>query len=278
MASHSKGNQHVSVYGDLKPTHWRYIKDVYDRRKAGGAKIRGRWRPAKSYPNGFWDKTTAKELVRYFVLELMEWDREATCQNLTTRVLRDNCLAGACKQLGNSTLAITDYCFPEWDIKPWELQTCPNAYWGNPENCVAACLWVAQQEGIAEDKEAFCQKFSARMLRDYGIGKIMTKLGGLYGVAKATFPEWNIRPWELNKIGKISEEMIIEAVTWMIDDKLGWSHEDVCENLTVRTFYENGIGNILNKGCGHSPIVALTIAYPGQYERSMLKYENPFKR
>ena len=116
------------------------------------------------------------------------------------------------------------------------------------------------------------------MLRDYGIGKIMTKLGGLYGVAKATFPEWNIRPWELNKIGKISEEMIIEAVTWMIDDKLGWSHEDVCENLTVRTFYENGIGNILNKGCGHSPIVALTIAYPGQYERSMLKYENPFKR
>lgn len=278
MSSHSKGN-YIAVYGDLSPADGDYSINVYKRRVAGGAFIKGRWRDAKSFPNDFWDKETAREVVRYFVLEVKGWDRKATCENLTTRLLRDNLLAGVCKQFRSSTIEIMDYCFPEWEIKPWELQTCPNSFWNEPSNCARACLWVAQREGIAEDREAFCRKFSARMLRDYGIGKAMVRMGGLYEVANVTFPEWNLKPWHLRKVGKITEPMVAEAVTWMIDQKLGWSHKDVCENICVKTFYDHGIGKILMKGCNHSPIRALEIAYPGQYERSMLRNgENPFRK
>lgn len=278
MASHSKG-KYVPVFSGIDPADGEYCIRVYKRVAVGGAFIHGKWRPAKCFPNGFWDKETAKELVRYFVFNVKGWDRKATCENLTTKLLRDNYLAGVCKQFSSSTIAITDYCFPEWDIKPWELRTCPNAFWNDPANCAKACLWVAQQEGIAEDKDAFCQKFSARMLRDYGIGKAMVRMGGLYEVANVTFPEWKLKPWHLKKIGKITEAMVIDAVTWMIEDALKWTHEDVCDFICVKTFYDHGIGKILMKGCNHSPIRALEIAYPGQYERWMLRNrENPFRK
>ena len=117
------------------------------------------------------------------------------------------------------------------------------------------------------------------MLEKYGIGKAMEHSGGLYQLAALSFPDWNLKPWHMKKSAKITEEIIVDAVRWMIDEKLRWSHAEVCENICVRTFYECGIGKVLMKGCHHSPIEALQIAYPGQYERSMLKNaENPFRR
>ena len=273
----TRSRSHASVFGDLSPADPDYCEKVYKRILAGGEFINGRWQPAKCFPNQFWDKESACELVRYFVFKMQGWGREEVCKYFTTPLLRHNRLAGVCKVFDTSTYTIVNYCFPEWDIKPWELATCPNDFWSNPVNRATACVWVCQKEGIADDKDLFCKTFSVKMLQKYGVGKACDHSGGLYEIAKLSFPDWNLKPWELKKISKITESMVIEAVRWMIDEKLGWTHEEVCEKLCVRTFYEHGIGGILSKGCNHSPIVALKKAYPDQYERKMLKNsENPF--
>lgn len=279
MASHSKGKSYIAAFGDLSPADPFYAEQAYERVLAGGAYIDGRWRKIKCFPNNFWDKGTAYELARYFVFKMKRWGREEVCANFTTSLLREYQLAGINKQFGSSTYEIVKYCFPEWDIKPWELSICPNAFWKTPANCAEACVWVCQKEGIAEDKELFCRKFSAKMLEKHGIGKAMEHSGGLYELAKLSFPHWNLKPWHMNKTAKITKEIVIDAVKWMIEEKLKWTHEQVCQNISVRTFYECGIGKVLMKGCHHSPIEALQIAYPGQYERSMLaNAENPFRK
>ena len=273
----SRRRVRYTVYGDLDMSDPDYNLQVYFRIKAGGAVVAGRWIEAKSAPNGFWDKDTAKELVRYFAFTEMKWDRQGICDHLNTRILRDNALAGVCKQFRSSTFEIVKYSFPELKIKPWELASCPNSFWDDPKNCAKALRWVAHQEGIDKSKEVFATSISARMLRDYGIGKAMVHMGGLYELCAQAYPEWNLKPWDLNKIGKITDEMVMDAVRGMIS-ALGWNHEEVCQRICAKTFYDNGIGNILCKGCNHSPIVALQIAYPGEYERSMLRNsENPFR-
>jgi len=273
----SRRSIRYTVYGDLDPLDPEYNLQVYFRIKDGGAYVRGRWVEAKSAPNGFWDKPTAKELVRYFAYEEKKWDRKGICEHLNTRVLRDNSLAGVCKQFNSSTFEIVSYSFPELAIEPWELASCPNAFWNEPENCAKAMRWLAHKEGIDVSREVFATTISARLLRKYGMGKAMVHMGGLYELCIVAYPEWQLKPWDLNKIGKITEEMVVDAVQGMIA-KLGWSHEDVCEHICAKTFYDNGIGNILCKGCSHSPIIALQIAFPGEYERVMLRNrENPFK-
>lgn len=277
MAKQKKKNN--SAFRDLPLTSPEFEILAYERVLAGGAWIDGKWQKVTCLPNFFWNKDVAKILARYFVFEMKKWGREEVCNHFTTALLRKEHLTGVCKQFANSTYEVVKYCFPEWRIEPWELKCCPNSFWHDPENCAKACRWICEKEGIADDRQVFCQSFSANMLRKYGIAKAMIRSGGLYGLAALTFPKWKLKPWHLRKIGQITPEMVTDAVTWMVDEKLMWTHTEVCENISAKVFYDHGLGSILSKGCGHSPLKALQIAYPGQYERQMLKNaENPFRK
>ncbi len=251
---------------------------VYNRVRKGSFYHKGMLIPVKCFPNGFWDEETAKVLVRYLVLEELKWSREDICNKFTDDFLSKNYLRGAVKVYNASTYNIVSACFPEFEIKPWELKSCPNGFWLSKDNCKQVTLWIAKKEGIDEDHTKFAQTISARLYEKYGVYKAVQRMGGLYEIVNYTYPG-RYKPWDLNKIGVITDELIIDATKWMIEDQLKWTFEDVCENLTAKTFYDYGIGGILCKGCGHSPIVALEKAYPGVYKKEMLirGEQHPFR-
>jgi hypothetical protein len=79
------------------------------------------------------------------------------------------------------------------------------------------------------------------------------------------------KEWQFIKINVWTDDKVIEAVKWLIEEKLKWSKEEVCKNLTAETFYDNDLGGLLSKACGNSPIVALSKAYPCVYKKEDLE-------
>lgn len=47
--------------------------------------------------------------------------------------------------------------------------------------------------------------------------------------------------WNLIKVNSWNEEKTIEAVHWLIEEKLKCSHEEVYNNLSASVFYNNSI-------------------------------------
>lgn len=251
---------------------------LYNRVRKGAFFYKGKVIQVRCFPNGFWNKETAKILVRYLILDELKWTREDICKNLTNNFLQKHNLRGVVKVYNASSYKIVTECFPEMEIKPWELSCCPNGFWSSKVHCKQVTKWIAKKENIHRDKKKFAQTISSELYEKYGVYKAVQRMGGLYEIVNYTYPG-RYRPWQLNKMSVITDEIVVEATKWLIEDKLKWSFKDVCDNLTAKTFYDNNVGSILCKGCGHSPIIALEKTYPGVYKKEMLKkgMEHPFR-
>lgn len=252
---------------------------MYNRLRKGSFSYNGQIIEVHCFPNGFWNKDVSILLTRYLVLDELKWKRKDICENFTNNFLNKNYLRGVTKIFNARTSEIVKECFPEFDIKPWELKCCPNGFWKSKKHCKQVTQWIAKKENIHRDHKKFAKIISADLYEKYGVQKAVYAMGGLYNIVNYTYPG-RYKPWDLNKIAVVTDDIVIAATKWLIEERLKWSFDDVCNNLTAKTFYDYGIGNVLCKGCRHSPIIALEKAYPGIYKKSMLKKgeNHPFRK
>ena len=218
----------------------------------------------KRFPNGYLDKDNCKEIIRYVLLDTLHMTREEICEKISINFLKKYRI-GCFNRMFNYKIAdIASYCFPEMDIRPWELTKVDNKFWHNPDNRREFLLWVAQKEKLDMTNINDVRKINANLLRKHGGSRSFRDSDGVFSVISLVTGD-SIKEWELVKMSKWTEAKAIEAMHWLIEEKLGWTDEEVYNNLTVHTFYEYNLGGLLKNYCGHRPLRALEIAYPGKF-------------
>lgn len=231
----------------------------------------------KKFPNNYMSKAIAKVLVRHVVLDQLNFNREDICKKLNYPLLSKYRLGGVRKLFDDCLYSMISYVFKDEKIFEWELNKVAPKFWEVEANRIRFLLWIVKKEKLDITKIEDARKINAVLIEDNGGSKMLTNSDGLHSVIiKAS---GNIhKEWQFIKINSWTDEKVVEAVKWLIEEKLKWSREEVCENLTADTFYDNDLGGLLSKTCSNSPIVALDKVYPGQYKKEDLKRGERKKR
>ena len=161
---------------------------------------------------------------------------------------------------------VIKYSFPEWNIKPWEMGKVPNSFWCKQENLKEFILWVAAKEEVDPSTKEGLRKLTADVVQKYGGSKPLLHAKGLYPLLNLA-AEGRFMEWEIIKMVSWSEEKIVSATRWLVETKLRYTPEQVC-TLKVADFVKNNLDGMLQKGCNHSILRALELAYPGMYYRA----------
>lgn len=216
-----------------------------------------------TFPNGYVIPENMKEILREVILNRHKLKREQICQNVNYTYLKRYQLGGARRAFNSSIYELITYCFPEFNIKRWELNKVPNGYWKNQEFKREFMLWLAEKESIDLKSISDLARINAKLIQSYGGSKIIDDMTVFEAIK--LIAQTDVREWQVIKMPVWTEEKVTAAVRWMIEEKLGWTHDEVVEKISAKVFYAHGLGGMLCKYCNHSPIKALQVAYPGKY-------------
>ncbi|MBE5821425.1 MAG: hypothetical protein E7311_02415 [Clostridiales bacterium] len=220
----------------------------------------------KCFPSGFWDEKVAKTIIKYVY---KDYSRKQLLQIDFKTELKERRLSSAFKVFNYSTFKLLTFCFPELQIKPWELKVVPNGCWKNKDN-VKDAVKNAFKKARIKEKDKICLAFSADFLRKYGLKSLLEEYT-LYEILEIAFPEYDFVESDLNKQYKWEKETAIKNIKHLIENVLNWDYKAVCDNISTNVFYENGLSGLLTKVCHNSVYEALELAYPGKYQKKDLK-------
>lgn len=218
----------------------------------------------KKFPNGYLNKERIKEIVRNQILNVYRYAREDIL-TLQHSFFQENFLGGARKFFNDSNVSLLIYSFPEWNLKHWEFNKVPSKFWKEKSNQEDFVNWIAEKEGLDLNNKEHVRKITADIIEKYGGSKPMIYAGGIYELLNTVLKN-KFRKWEVMKIASWSNEDIISATKWLIEEKLCYTPEQVC-NISVRDFAKYNLDGMLQKTCNHSILSALKLAYPGTYYR-----------
>lgn len=219
----------------------------------------------KVFPNNYLNKNNCKELIRYLVLDELKLSRDEILK-INWKFLSNYQLGGTRKFLWGKIYKALNFCFPEYDIKPWEVTKATPGIWKDPKIRTNFIIWICKKENLNLSNIDDIRKISADLINKYGGSRALREAGGLYElIYPAVDNKLNLKEWQLIKVNFWNKEKTISAVHWLIEEKLKWSHDEVVNNLSASIFYKNDLGGMLSKFCNNSPLCALQIAYPGEY-------------
>lgn len=218
-----------------------------------------------TFPNGYVIPENMKEILREVILKRHKLTKEEICKKVNYTYLKRFQLGGARRAFNGSMYELITYCFPEFNIKRWELNKVPNGYWKNKEFKKEFMLWVAEKEGIDLESVSDLSRITAKLIQSYGGSKVIDDMTVFEAIK--LIAQTDVREWQVIKVPSWTDEKVKEAVRWLIEEKLKWSHDEVVEKISARVFYAHDLGGMLRKHCNHSPIKALQIAYPCEYTK-----------
>lgn len=219
------------------------------------------------FPSGFISKETMKEIIREVILNRQKFNREDICEKISYDYLGKYKLRGSRRAFDEDIFKLITYCFPEFDIKQWELKKVRNGFWTNEKNRKEYMEWLIKKENINPDKLSDLKKINAELI-DENLGrKAREHSKGVYNlilhVAKI-----EIKEWQVINVAKWDDKKAIEAVKWLVEEKLMWNEKEVAEKITVKIFEENDLGGLIQNYFKHNVIKALNLAYPGKFKRN----------
>lgn len=106
----------------------------------------------KQFPLDTWNQRDSEEillkLVRYIVLEKLNWNRSNFCEQFCLNTITKFKLnTGFMKVYSRNIFPLINNSFPEWEVKPWEMMKSrvPAGYW-TMDNAVAATKWLIEEK------------------------------------------------------------------------------------------------------------------------------------
>lgn len=217
------------------------------------------------FPNTFVTPENMKKIIREVILNKQKLSRQEICEKLSYDYLKDLKLGGSRRAFDDNIFQLITYCFPEMNIKYWELKRVEAGFWSKEENRREYMLWLAEKEKIDLANIGDLKKIDARLI-NANHGSKALKFGGVYGLILLVAMV-EVKEWQVIKMSAWNKEKAIAAIKWLIEEKLKWSHDEVVEKINARIFYANDLGGMLCKFCDNSPLKALQIAYPGEYHK-----------
>lgn len=227
----------------------------------------------KVFPNNYLNQDICKKLIRFLVLDELKLPRDEILK-INWKFLSKYNLGGTRKFLWEKIYKALNFCFPEYDIKPWEVTKATPGIWKDLQIRKDFIIWLCKKENLSLSKLCDIKKISAKLINQYGGSKALKEAGGLFELIYPAVDEnLDLKEWQLIKINSWNKEKTIIAVHWLIEERLQWTHDEVVNNLSASVFYKNDLGGMLSKFCHNSPLIAIQIAYPGEY--SYLKNIKP---
>jgi len=144
----------------------------------------------------------------------------------------------------------------------------PRGTWANTNNAIAVIQYLLEVK-LKWSREQICNNLTHKTFEEHRLGGMLALCfkDSCYEAINLTYPD-EYKAWELSGSphGLWNLENGILATRWLIEEKLKWSHEDVCEYLTRKVFSDNNLYGMLTLCFGNSPYAALQATYPGMYE------------
>lgn len=224
----------------------------------------------KTFPNNYLDKESIKVMVRYLILDSYKYTREDVLVKTDHKFFQNHQLGGARKFFNKSDWQMIIYCFPEWDIKYWEFtQINDKNFWPNSDNQRDFVLWVAKNEGVDISTKEGLRRITVPVIYKYGGSKPLQYAGGLFNLLN-TVAQDKYKKWEITKMSSWTKQEAIEAIRWLIEEKLQYTPEQVC-GIKITDFAKHNLEGMLEKVFSHSILAALESAYPGIYYREGIR-------
>ena len=212
------------------------------------------------------------KLTKYLLEDILHWSDEEICQKIAKEVFHKYKLKGMLQSIFNSSpYQALEATYPG-RFKPWQLNSVSHNYW-NEQTAREATIWLLEEK-LKWSDEDICMKLNTKTFIDHGLSGMMQIVFNYspYKALELIYPG-RFKAWELSCVvhNYWNKETGIEATKWLIEKKLKWSDEDICNNLCAKTFEKNGLGSMLTKVFNTSPYQALNAVYPDKFKPWQLK-------
>lgn len=223
----------------------------------------------KRFPKYFWkdiSENELRELLKYFFEEVLNWSKEDIKNNIDSYIFYKYKLGGGLFQsiFNGSVFDVVDFTYPG-KIREWELKNTPLKFW-NLDKCIEVTKYILEKEKWTE--EDIRKKPIYEVFAKYGLTTIYLTFfeGNPYTLINTIYPG-KFKPWEIPNTPRHywSRETGIEAVRWMIEEKLKWTDEDIKNKYSLKVFKKFKLVAMLNKVFDCSPFKAINAAYPGRF-------------
>lgn len=234
-------------------------------------------RKIPTFPPGYWCSISKKEgkkvalkLLKHLIETRLKLDIDGIINNLSKEFILTNKLWTPCKlYFGRSAIKYLMQVYPN-KYKAFEFVKCriPQSYWCEKENRVDAIKWLIEEK-LQWSLDDIKEKFSRKILLDYGLATLMTYYHSSFDIINEIYPDI-IHAWEI-KQSSVSpkywdvKENRIKAVRWLIKDKLKFSHNEIINILSLESFYENRLSTLICDYYNKSIPTAITEAFEDEF-------------
>lgn len=125
------------------------------------------------------------------------------------------------------------------------------------------------------DREEVCKSLRSSTFNENYLGGMLKEVYGHspYKAISDAFPEEAYDQWELKSCPQDywNEKTAGEAIRWLIEKKMKWTFNQVCELYCSDFLVEQGFSGLLGEDfCEGSPYRLLSLAYPEKYKQWQL--------
>lgn len=221
---------------------------------------------------GMWDKEEDRiKAIKWLVEDKLNMTDEDIKEKFTLKLLRDNGLGGLAAKFSCVPYKAIELTYPG-RFKPWEFKMSPGGVWDSDENKLEAIKWLVEEKLKFNDDD-IKRYFSAKLISENGLrGLLKNFKSSPYLLLDFAYPG-RFKPWELSQSPNNtwgSNEIKVEAIKWLIEERLKFSDDDIRHKLSNKVFKENGLSGLLYQ-FGNSYYAAIDFAYPGRFKREEFK-------
>lgn len=146
----------------------------------------------------------------------------------------------------------------------------PRYFWSMPENYdwSAKCTRYLIEKVLKWDREMVCKHLKGETFTKYKLTGMVVSLfdGSIHKTLDNAYPD-EFMPWELSAYSRgyfDDDDNCIKAVKWLIEKKLKWDRNQVCENVNYDIFVKHKLKIVLDKTTG-GVYELLDLAYPNEF-------------
>lgn len=219
-----------------------------------------------STPMGFWNNETMVRAIKWLIEERLKWNRDDIKKNLKAQVFADNGLRTVLFK-ANGVFEALDLAYPK-EFWPWELSSVTREFWNN-NTAKSATKWLFEEK-LQWNRNDIVNRLTRQTFIDNGLEGMLDVVYGSspFNALDDAFP-CKFKSWELNVVqrGYWSKERSIDAIKWMIEEKLKLNPKTDILNIKIETFQEYGLSTPMQKYYSQNPQRALKAAYPDRFKQ-----------
>ena len=147
----------------------------------------------------------------------------------------------------------------------------PNGFWTSPEALENArdCIRYLIEEELQLSEEEILEQVSFKFFNKHKLNGMIDRCfkNSPYEALNCAYPG-KYKPWQLAKVSTSywsNRDNRMQAIHWLISEKLNWSKEDIKEKLCSDVFYENGLGSLLNCYFNGNVYLAIEFAFKDEF-------------